>query len=128
MLLSIAGRRQEGKSRTDETTSEGTCDFDRVLSIADKNRKSRNFAMMTAGRVMRYMTAEPFRPFRISMASGKVFEIRHPEMVQVGRTTMTIFTYLSDDAEEAKEREHEVSLLLVEAIEPIDAKTPAGNN
>jgi hypothetical protein len=83
--------------------------------------------MMTAGRVVRYVTAEPFRPFRIRMASGRVFEIRHPEMVQVGRTTLTIFTYLSDDADEAKEREHEASLLLVESIEPIDLKSTAGS-
>jgi hypothetical protein len=62
------------------------------------------------------------------MASGRVFEIRHPEMVQVGRTTMTIFTYMSDDAEEAKEREHEVSLLLIESIEPLNATSTSGNN
>jgi len=84
--------------------------------------------MMTFQRIAKYVAAEPFRPFRIGMASGRVFEIRHPEMVQVGRTTMTIFTYLSDDAEEAKEREHEVSLLLIETIEPIEAKSAAGNN
>ena len=84
--------------------------------------------MMTFQRIAKYVAAEPFRPFRISMATGRVFEIHHPEMVQVGRTTLRLFTYLSDEAEEAKEREHEVSLLLIESIEPIDAKSPAGNN
>jgi len=85
-------------------------------------------SMMTFQRVAKYISAEPFRPFRISMASGKVFEIRHPEMVQVGRTTMRIFTYLDDDEEQSKEREHEISLLLVESIEPLDLKSTAGNN
>jgi hypothetical protein len=84
--------------------------------------------MMTFQRLAKYVAAEPFRPFRISMASGKVFEIRHPEMVQVGRTTVTIFTYLSDDAEEAKEREHGVSMLLIESLEPLDVKSAAGSN
>ena len=84
--------------------------------------------MMTFQRIIKYIGAEPFRPFRISMASGKVFEIRHPEMVQVGKTTLTVFTYFSDDADEAKEREHEVSLLLIESIESLDAKSPAGNS
>lgn len=84
--------------------------------------------MMTFQRVAKFVAAEPFRPFRISMASGRVFEIRHPEMVQVGKTTMTIFTYLSDDDSEAKEREHEVALLLIESIEPLDVKSAAGNN
>ena len=77
--------------------------------------------MMTYQRIGGYVTAEPFRPFRIQMAGGRTFEIRHPEMVQVGRTTMTIFTFLSDDAKEAKERQIEVSLLLIESVEPLDA-------
>jgi hypothetical protein len=77
--------------------------------------------MITYQKIGSYVTAEPFHPFRIQMASGRVFEIRHPEMVQVGRTTMTIFTFLSDDPEEAKERQVEVSLLLTESVEPFDA-------
>lgn len=77
--------------------------------------------MMTYQRIGNSVTAEPFRPFRINMASGKTFEIRHPEMVQVGRTTVTIFTYMSDDPDEAKEREQEVSMLLIESVEPLNA-------
>lgn len=77
--------------------------------------------MITYQKIGSYVTAEPFRPFRIHMASGRDFEIRHPEMVQVGRTTMTIFTFLSDDPATAKERQVEVSLLLVESIEPLAA-------
>jgi hypothetical protein len=76
--------------------------------------------MITFQRLARYVAAEPFRPFRISMASGQVFEIRHPEMISVGRTTAHIYTYLSDDPEQAKQREHEVSLLLMETVEPWD--------
>ena len=37
--------------------------------------------MLTFQRLARYVGAESFRPFRISMASGQVFEIRHPEMI-----------------------------------------------
>jgi len=76
--------------------------------------------MMTAKRIMNDMTAEPFRPFRINMASGKSYDIRHPEMIQVGRTTATVFTWMSDDEEEAKEREQELSILLVESVEPLE--------
>jgi len=81
--------------------------------------------MMTLQRIVSYVTAEPFRPFRIKMVSGQTFEIRHPEMVQVGRTTMTIFTYLSADEEQAKQREHEISLLLIESVEPLESKSAA---
>lgn len=79
--------------------------------------------MITFQRIASYVGAEPFRPFRITTASGRTFEIRHPEMVQVGRTTMTIFTFLSQDPEEAKERQIEVSLLLTESVEPLNATT-----
>jgi hypothetical protein len=54
------------------------------------------------------------------MASGQSFEIRHAEFIAVNRTFALIFTYLSDDPEKAKEREHEVSLLLMESIELLD--------
>lgn len=78
--------------------------------------------MITFQRIASYVGAEPFRPFRISLASGRSFEIRHPEMVQVGRSTMTIFSFPSDEAGESKERQIEVSLLLTESVEPLDAK------
>jgi hypothetical protein len=77
--------------------------------------------MITYQKIGSYVTAEPFRPFRIQMASGRTFDIRHPEMVQVGRSTMTIFTFMSNEPEEAKERQVEVSLLLTESVEPLDA-------
>jgi hypothetical protein len=77
--------------------------------------------MMTYQRIGSYVTAEPFRPFRIQLTGGRTFEIRHPEMVQVGRTTMTIFTFMSDDLEQTKERQIEASLLLIESVEPLDA-------
>ena len=54
------------------------------------------------------------------MASGQAFEIRHPEMISMGRSTAHIYTYLSEDPEQARQREHEVSLLLMESVEPLD--------
>ena len=77
--------------------------------------------MMTYQRIGRYVTAEPFRPFRIQMTGGRTFEIRHPEMVQVGRTTMTIFTVMSDDQDQANDKQIEISLLLIESVEPLEA-------
>lgn len=80
--------------------------------------------MMTANRLMNYVTAEPFRPFRIKMTGGETLEIRHPEMVQVGRTTATIFTWMSDESDEPTEREREISMILIESIEPFRATNP----
>jgi hypothetical protein len=41
--------------------------------------------MMTLRRIINFMTAEPFRPFRINLASGKHYDIRHSEMIAVAR-------------------------------------------
>ncbi len=79
--------------------------------------------MISFQRLVRYVGAEPFRPFRISMASGQTFEIRHPEMISVGRSTAHVYTFMSDDPEQSTQREHEVSLLLMESVEPLDATT-----
>ncbi|HTU17940.1 MAG TPA: hypothetical protein VMG10_07735 [Gemmataceae bacterium] len=84
--------------------------------------------MISFDRLARYVGAEPFRPFRISMASGQTFDIRHPEMIAVNRRFALIFTYLSDDPDKARQREYEVSLVLMESIEMLDVPaTQEGN-
>lgn len=75
--------------------------------------------MMTFKRIALYVGAEPFRPFRIKMVSGETFEIRHPEMIQVGRTTATISTWMNEDHENPTEQEREISIILIESIEPL---------
>lgn len=84
--------------------------------------------MMTSQQILNFVTAEPFRPFRISMASGRSFDIRHPEMVKVGRTTATVYTLMSDNPEEARERQQEVSIILIESLKPIDSRAPTGHS
>ncbi len=46
--------------------------------------------MMTPREIMEIVFAEPFQPFRIHTASGRTFEVRHPEFVQMGRSTLTV--------------------------------------
>ncbi|GIW97627.1 MAG: hypothetical protein KatS3mg111_0960 [Pirellulaceae bacterium] len=79
--------------------------------------------MMTFRRLVNYVGAEPFRPFRIKMTSGETFEIRHPEMIAIGRTTAHVFTWMNEDNEDPKEREREISILLIESIEPVKSQT-----
>jgi hypothetical protein len=75
--------------------------------------------MMTTYRKLGdYVAAEPFRPFRIKMASGQSFDIRHPEMILVGRVSVRIYMAT---AQEELEKWHDVSLPLMETVEPLDA-------
>lgn len=68
--------------------------------------------------------AEPFEPFRIHMASGRTFDVRHPEFVKVGRSTFTIYATPDDDTD-APPRWETFSLMLCESVSGI-AQTSAG--
>jgi hypothetical protein len=75
---------------------------------------------MTSREVLNYVQAEPFRSFRIRMNSGRTFDIRHPEMVRVGKRDLLIFTVVSD-APDVYDRWENVSLLLIESLSPLEA-------
>jgi len=84
--------------------------------------------MMTNRRILNYVNAEPFQSFRIRMTSGETFDIRHPEMIQVGRTTATVFMWMNEDEDEPRERVREISILLIESIEPLNASVTTDRN
>ncbi|MGH7173664.1 MAG: hypothetical protein ACRELG_25555 [Gemmataceae bacterium] len=65
--------------------------------------------------ILNYLRAEPFRPIRVDMESGKSFDIRHPEMVRVGRNVLILFASVSDDPD-IFDRWETVSLMLIENI------------
>lgn len=75
--------------------------------------------MMTYKALGNYISAERFRPFRIRMASGQEFEIRHPEMILVGRTSARVYAPNPPDSD-GPDHWHEPSLMLMESIEPLD--------
>lgn len=74
---------------------------------------------MTFREVLNFLEAEPFRPFRIRMNSGRTFDIRHPEMVRVGRRDLLIFTFVSDSPE-LYDQWKNVSLSLIESLAPLE--------
>ena len=74
--------------------------------------------------VLHWLRAVPFRPFRICLNSGRTFEIRHPEMVKVGRTTIHIYEFSSEE-DEVYEKMQMVGLILIERIEPISSSSAA---
>jgi len=77
--------------------------------------------MHTPQAILGYVKAEPFRPFRIQMASGKMFEIRHPEMIKVLKSYLLVFKSMGDTSEVPDEFET-VSLMLSESISYLEAQ------
>lgn len=76
--------------------------------------------MLTSPRLMEYVTAEPFRPFRINMASGQSFEIRHPEMILVGKSLVRVYQAAGEVPGQPPQW-HDASLLLMESVEPLES-------
>jgi len=75
---------------------------------------------MSPQEILNYVKAKPFRPFRIQMNSGRTFDIRHPEMVQVGRRDLLIFKFVGDSPE-IYDRWDNISLVLIESLSPLEA-------
>lgn len=81
--------------------------------------------MISANEIVSYLKAEPFRPFRIHIAGGATFDVRHPEMARVGQTSMILFTFVSDNPE-IFDRWDTVSLVLMERVSQLES-TAASN-
>ena len=62
---------------------------------------------------------------RLIFASGCVAQLSASRVSFQQQRTMTIFTFLNNGTEDVKERQVEVSLLLTESAEPLDAATKA---
>jgi hypothetical protein len=71
-----------------------------------------------------WVRATPFVPFRIRLNSGRTFDIRHPEMLRVGRTSVNVFTFAGEPSD-PYERMEMLSLVLIESIEPLEVSRPA---
>ena len=82
--------------------------------------------MMRPQAVLGYVKAEPFRPFRIHMDSGRTFDVRHPEMIKVLRSSLLVFSSVGETLDIPDEWES-VSLMLTESISHLDAPAVASN-
>jgi hypothetical protein len=82
--------------------------------------------MITPQRLISYVTADPFRPFRINIAGGQTLEIRHPDMVGIGRSSAHIDLFMSDDPELVKERVRKIPWASIESVEPLEIAATTG--
>jgi hypothetical protein len=73
--------------------------------------------MMTPQTILGYVKAEPFRPFRIHMASGRTFDVRHPEMIKVLKSCALVFNNVDAGIPDEWVT---VSLMLAESLSEIE--------
>lgn len=72
---------------------------------------------MTVQPFREMLARRPFQPVRLILSSGQSYEIRHPEMAMLTRTSILIGTDLAEDGVPAEFKI--ISLLHVTAIEPL---------
>jgi hypothetical protein len=78
---------------------------------------------MRAEDLLTWIRATPFVPFRIRLNSGRTFEIRHPEMLRVGRTAANVYSFAGEPADPYEQMEM-ISLVLIESVAPVEAGHP----
>ncbi len=74
--------------------------------------------------LLTWVRTTPFLPFRIRLNSGRTFDIRHPEMLRVGRSAANVYTFAGEPTDPF-ERMEMISLVLIEGVKPIEAPHPA---
>ena len=78
---------------------------------------------MTVQNFRELLTARPFSPFRLVMSSGQTYDVRHPEMAFLTRTSIHVGIDIADDGVPADFKI--CSLLHVTAIEPLKTTAEA---
>jgi hypothetical protein len=76
---------------------------------------------MTPETVQKHLLQQPFRPFRVFLSDGAVYEVRQPEMVFIAQREIIIG--LPKPGERFPRHMAYCDLLHVARIEPIDGKT-----
>ena len=67
-----------------------------------------------------FLQKSPFQPFRITLTDSRTYEVRHPELVMIGRSSIVIGFPSGNDPEPIYDRFVTVSLLHVMQIEPVE--------
>ena len=71
---------------------------------------------MTKEQVNRMLKTQPFRPFGIRLADGKVVPVKHPEFAALSPGGRTMIVYTGDEAFEV------IDVFLVTALETVNGK------
>ena len=79
--------------------------------------------MMTALQLRERLYEKPFRPFRITVSDGRIFDVPNYEAAYVKKNTVEIGTNL--DANSFAEKYVECAILHITSIEDMPAKAAA---
>jgi hypothetical protein len=70
---------------------------------------------------------QPFEPFRLVLTDGAHFDIRHPDLLWVGRRSAYV-GLTGQPGQTLFERAVKVDLLHISRLEPLEPASPSSNN
>jgi hypothetical protein len=73
--------------------------------------------------VLEYLRRQSFQPFRLHLTDGTTYEMRHPEMMKVGRSQAYVFFHKQDDPQALVLRFEGVALPHINRVEPLEMPT-----
>ncbi|MGH7173587.1 MAG: hypothetical protein ACRELG_25170 [Gemmataceae bacterium] len=82
---------------------------------------------MTRSDLLARLRQKPFRPFRLLVSEGGVYDVRHPESIMVARDH-AIVGVSKDPEQDFHDSTVMIDLYHVVSLEPLEATAPAGGN
>ena len=71
--------------------------------------------------IREFLTRTPFQPFQITLTDGRTYDVRHPELAMVGRSSVAIGVTAPREEEPVYDRLVTVSMLHIMQIAPLEA-------
>jgi hypothetical protein len=74
--------------------------------------------------IREYVQRRPFQPFRLTLTDGRTYDVNHPELAMVGRSTVTVGIPSPGEAQPIYDRLVTISLLHIMQAEFLDGASP----
>jgi hypothetical protein len=89
-----------------------------IEAIHEAIHERSSVTMATREQLRKMITAQPFRPYLVKLASGRVYRIEHPENAGCDDRGRSMFIFQGRSL-------HEIEMLLVEELVPVEPEQPA---
>jgi hypothetical protein len=74
--------------------------------------------------VQKFLRSRPFRPFRLTLTDGRIYDVTHPELALVGRNWVEVGLARPGDPEGVADGAVTLSLLHIMQIENVELAQP----
>jgi hypothetical protein len=88
--------------------------------------KNEGKALMSHEDVLGFVRKRPFQPFRLFVSDGSAYDVRHPELIMLGRRSVAV-GLTTDPSQTVYDRLATVDLLHIARVAPLEAATAAEN-